>query len=124
MNYDEFFQRNLGIFEPEEQERIKDAKVLIIGCGGIGGVIAIALARSSVGHFVLMEPEVYELSSPADAIRREERTTEPTSISNRTGILRWPVDVAKCYLFWQENGTDCSNCVAVCPWAFPIRPWL
>lgn len=61
---------------------------------------------------------------PAEAIRWGERTTEPTSISNRTGILRWPVDVAKCYLFWRENGMDCSNCVAACPWASPIRPWL
>lgn len=52
---------------------------------------------------------------PARAIKFGERTIEPTSISNRTGILRWPVDVAKCYLFWQENGTDCSNCIAVCP---------
>jgi len=52
---------------------------------------------------------------PARAIKFGERTPEPTSISNRTGILRWPVDVAKCYLFWQENGTDCSNCIAVCP---------
>jgi len=63
-------------------------------------------------------------SCPADAIKWEERTTEPTSISNRTGILRWPVDVAKCYLFWRENGIDCSNCVAVCPWSFSHRPWL
>ncbi len=52
---------------------------------------------------------------PARAIKFGERTTEPTSISNRTGILRWPVDVEKCYLFWQENGIDCANCVAVCP---------
>jgi len=52
---------------------------------------------------------------PARAIKFGERTIEPTSISNRTGILRWPVDVAKCYLFWQENGTSCSNCIAVCP---------
>jgi epoxyqueuosine reductase len=63
-------------------------------------------------------------SCPADAIKWEERTTEPTSISNRTGILRWPVNVSKCYLFWQENGIDCSNCIAVCPWSFPHRPWL
>jgi len=61
---------------------------------------------------------------PARAIRRGERTTEPTSISNRRGILRWPVDVAKCYLFWRENGMDCSNCVAACPWASPIRGWV
>ncbi len=62
---------------------------------------------------------------PKDAIRWEERTTEPTSISNRKGIMRWPVDVASCYLFWRENGTDCSNCVAACPWALHSqRDWL
>ena len=62
---------------------------------------------------------------PVDAIRWEERTTEQTSISNRKGILRWPVDVGRCYLFWQENGTDCSNCVAACPWALQTqRDWL
>lgn len=62
---------------------------------------------------------------PVDAIRFEERTTERTSISNRSGIKRWPVDVARCYLFWQENGHDCSNCVAACPWALHShRDWL
>lgn len=61
---------------------------------------------------------------PAGAIRREERTTEPTSISNRTGILRWPVDVLKCHLFWLANGSSCSNCVAACPWGWPVRRWL
>jgi reductive dehalogenase len=64
-------------------------------------------------------------SCPVNAVRKEDRTTEQTSISNRPGILRWPVDVAKCYLFWEENGTDCSNCVAACPWAMNLtRRWL
>lgn len=58
---------------------------------------------------------------PANAIRKEDRTTEPTSVSNRPGILRWPVDVAKCHLFWTENGSDCSNCIAACPWALQPR---
>ncbi|NIV08093.1 MAG: reductive dehalogenase, partial [candidate division Zixibacteria bacterium] len=62
---------------------------------------------------------------PVNAIRWEDRTTERTSISNRPGILRWPVDVAKCYLFWTENGNDCSNCVAACPWALRSqRVWI
>ena len=62
---------------------------------------------------------------PVNAIRFEDRTTEQTSISNRPGILRWPVNVARCYYFWQENGTDCSNCVAACPWALHTqRSWL
>ncbi len=61
---------------------------------------------------------------PAKAVRSGDRTTEQTSISNRPGILRWPVNVAKCYIFWQENGTDCANCVAHCPWglALPSAP--
>ena len=64
-------------------------------------------------------------SCPVDAIRWADRTTETTSISNRKGILRWPVDVARCYLFWTENGCDCSNCVAACPWALQNpRDWL
>lgn len=62
---------------------------------------------------------------PVDAIRWEDRTTEQTSISNRPGILRWPVNVGRCYLFWQENGMDCSNCIAACPWALHSqRDWL
>lgn len=62
---------------------------------------------------------------PVNAIRFEDRTTEQTSVSNRPGIRRWPVDVARCYMFWQENGCDCSNCVAACPWALHTqRSWL
>jgi reductive dehalogenase len=62
---------------------------------------------------------------PADAIPRGDRSVEPTSISNRKGILRWTVDVERCYLFWQENGVDCSNCIASCPWALQNpRDWL
>jgi molybdopterin/thiamine biosynthesis adenylyltransferase len=63
MNYEDLCQRNLGIFDRREQERIRDARVVIIGCGGIGGVMALVLARSGLGHFVLMEPEVYEPSN-------------------------------------------------------------
>ena len=64
-------------------------------------------------------------SCPVDAIPNGDRSTEPTSISNRKGILRWTVNVEKCYLFWRENGVDCSNCVASCPWALrSTRDWL
>ncbi len=61
---------------------------------------------------------------PTKAIQPGDRTTERTSISNRPGILRWPVNVAKCYLFWRENDIDCSNCVFACPWGLDARPWI
>jgi ferredoxin len=62
---------------------------------------------------------------PVNAIMMGDRTTEITSISNRKGLLRWPVDTARCLLFWKENGVECSNCVAACPWSLHSRrDWL
>jgi tRNA A37 threonylcarbamoyladenosine dehydratase len=63
MKYEQLFERNYGVFSPEEQERIRKAKVVIIGTGGIGGVVATTLARSGVGHFVLYEHDVYQPSN-------------------------------------------------------------
>ena len=65
-------------------------------------------------------------SCPPRAIPFGDRTTEPTSVSNRPGIKRWTVNVSDCLLYWQENeGVDCSNCIASCPWALrSLRDWL
>ncbi len=66
-------------------------------------------------------------SCPARAIMFEDELTEkPTSISNRTGIRRWVVNVEKCFQFWVENeGVSCGNCIASCPWSLQNnREWL
>ena len=67
---------------------------------------------------------VCALRCPVGAIRKGDRTTDITSVSNRKGLLRWPVNVSRCYLFWLENGCDCSNCVMSCPWGWANRHWL
>lgn len=61
--YEQYFERNYGILTPEEQERIRGTKVVIVGCGGIGGVIALALARSGLEQFVLYEHDTYHPSN-------------------------------------------------------------
>jgi sulfur-carrier protein adenylyltransferase/sulfurtransferase len=61
--YEQLFERNYGIFTSEEQQRIRDARVVIIGCGGIGGVVATALARSGMEHFILYDYDVYSPSN-------------------------------------------------------------
>jgi molybdopterin/thiamine biosynthesis adenylyltransferase len=61
--YEQLFERNFGVFTPEEQKRIRDARVVIIGCGGIGGVVATALARSGLGHLVLYDHDTYQPSN-------------------------------------------------------------
>jgi ferredoxin len=36
--------------------------------------------------------------------------------SNNPGTLKWYVDAEQCYLYWCENGVDCSTCIKVCPY--------
>jgi len=46
-------------------------------------------------------------------------TAKPINISNREGLLRWPVNAETCLAFWAANGTDCSNCISTCPFNKP-----
>lgn len=62
-NYTEAFKINRGLFSEEEQLRLRDAKILVVGTGGAGGVISIMLARSGVENFTLVDPDVYTLSN-------------------------------------------------------------
>lgn len=59
MDYRELFQRNYGIFNQDEQDRLRRSSVLIVGCGGIGGTVAVILARSGVERFILCDFDVY-----------------------------------------------------------------
>lgn len=52
---------------------------------------------------------------PAQAISKEEKTTEARNISNNHGVLKWPLDAEKCFRYWCEQGVECSICIKVCP---------
>ncbi len=51
------FSRNKGILETDQM----DAKrAVILGCGSVGSLVALELARSGVGHFLLADPDIME----------------------------------------------------------------
>lgn len=56
----------------------------------------------------------------ACAVGAIQRTPHPSFTivcpSNNIGIERWAVNHDQCYEFWIENGSDCSNCIAACPY--------
>jgi epoxyqueuosine reductase len=65
-------------------------------------------------------------SCPSKAITHEDPTMGPTysndpeySWNAAPGILKFHNDAKKCYQFWCENDSGCSNCIASCPYNKP-----
>ena len=47
----------------EALDRLADATVLVLGCGGVGSNCCEALARGGIGHFVILDKDVIAPSS-------------------------------------------------------------
>ena len=52
------YDRN-GIFSQAEMKQLKEVKVCIIGCGGLGGYILEMLARVGVGNITVVDGDVF-----------------------------------------------------------------
>ena len=61
--YWEIASRQMSIVTRSEQERFKDAKITVIGCGGIGGETIEMLARMGIGELVLVDKDAFDLSN-------------------------------------------------------------
>ncbi|GAI05712.1 putative reductive dehalogenase (rdhA) [marine sediment metagenome] len=47
------------------------------------------------------------------------------SFSNNPGVKKYYIDPEKCFEFWIENHSDCSNCITACPFSkvnYPLAP--
>ncbi|MDR2187964.1 MAG: ThiF family adenylyltransferase [Azonexus sp.] len=55
------FSRNIGWLTPEEQARLRQARVAIAGLGGVGGAHLITLARLGIGRFNISDFDRFEL---------------------------------------------------------------
>ena len=57
------FERQLPIFGEDGQQRIMDAVVGIVGCGGLGVNVITQLTMAGVTHFILCDHQTPELSN-------------------------------------------------------------
>ena len=60
---DERFKRNIGALTSREQELLNKKKAAIVGCGGLGCYAAEFLARLGLGHFTLIDGDVFAASN-------------------------------------------------------------
>ncbi|MBQ7370443.1 MAG: ThiF family adenylyltransferase [Blautia sp.] len=55
--YQSIFSRNKGILETGKMAK---KRAVILGCGSVGSLVAMELARAGVGHFLLSDPDIVE----------------------------------------------------------------
>ncbi|MFC4892354.1 HesA/MoeB/ThiF family protein [Pseudofrancisella aestuarii] len=59
----EIYLRNFGILTHEEQAKLKNAKVTVIGAGGVGGITLISLARMGIGNIKVVDMDEFDYSN-------------------------------------------------------------
>jgi len=52
--------RNREIISVQEQLRLADSRVAVIGAGGLGGQVILLLARIGIGHLVVVDHDVFD----------------------------------------------------------------
>lgn len=57
------YSRNICTLSQEENEKLKDFRVCVIGCGGIGGYVIEMLSRIGIGHMTLVDMDVFDESN-------------------------------------------------------------
>ena len=57
------FSRTELLLGPEAMERLKQARVVIFGVGGVGSHCIDALARSGIGHLTLIDSDRVSLTN-------------------------------------------------------------
>lgn len=63
MAYWEMVSRQMGIVTKSEQLKIKDSKITVIGCGGIGGSVLEMLSRMGVGYLRIVDKDSFDVSN-------------------------------------------------------------
>ena len=81
---DSRFEREELLISPEKLSRLKNAKVLLFGVGGVGGYTAECLARAGVGHITIVDADKVDITN----INRQILALSST-------IGRYKVDVCK-----------------------------
>lgn len=84
----DMYLRTRLVIGEENLQKLKGSKVAIFGLGGVGGHCLDALVRAGIGHFLLVDNDVFEESN----LNRQ-------LLSLRSNIGRDKVDVAKEHVF-------------------------
>ena len=77
----------MPLVSTEEQEKFKNAKITVIGCGGIGGQCIEMLARMGIGELILVDEDKFDLTN----LNRQSLSTTETIGCEKSAVAKQKV---------------------------------
>ena len=90
------YDRNMPAISPEQQKSLRIKRVLVAGCGGLGGYIIEHLARVGVGRLTAVDGDVFTVSNLNRQLLSTTRTLgapKARSARERAGLVNPEVAV-------------------------------
>lgn len=78
------YSRNKTMITDEEQQLLKDSRVCVLGCGGLGGHIIEMLTRLGVGHLTVVDGDVFDETN----LNRQLLSTEVSIGLNKASVAK------------------------------------
>lgn len=101
------YDRNFNTLSHEEQEKLADARVLVIGLGGLGGGVCEMLARTGVGHLIVADGDTFEVSNlNRQLLSREDLIgkSKAQSAADRIKAINSEVSVTTVHTLLDQTG--------------------
>lgn len=57
------YERNIGTLTKFENDKLKNFKICIVGCGGLGGYVIEMLSRIGIGYLKLVDEDTFDVSN-------------------------------------------------------------
>lgn len=104
------YERNIRMLSLEENESLKNYRVCVVGCGGLGGYIIEMLGRLGIGFITAVDGDVFEISN----LNRQLLSNEITLGQRKAEVAKERMKVvnpliqveAICQRLTKENGKE------------------
>ncbi|OED30285.1 HesA/MoeB/ThiF family protein [Methanosphaera sp. WGK6] len=78
--YNQMISRQIEVFTPEEQEKLRTTPVTVLGCGGLGGTIIEQLVRTGFENITIIDQDVFDKTNLNRQIRSNLDTINKSKV--------------------------------------------
>lgn len=106
----ERYKKNIKTLSEEENDKLKDFKVCVMGCGGLGGYVIEMLGRLGIGHITAVDGDIFDESNLNRQILSDESSlgmSKAEKAVKRMEIVNSHIEmIAIKKMFTEKNGIE------------------